>query len=192
MSDIRGFTTLSQWIDPQQVVRLLNRYLGTMADVVREYHGTVDEFIGDSVLALFGAPVGAEDDAQRAVACAIEMQRAMEGVNRLNREDGLPLLQMGIAVHHGRGHRGQHRVADPCQVRGPWRASRRRSRPCATCASSCADTAARPSREACTPRSWSRGGEEADLHTLRFTAMAPQVETFLKLVVAGDGPGSAW
>jgi class 3 adenylate cyclase/CheY-like chemotaxis protein len=101
MSDLRGFTPLTEGLEPEQVLRLLNRYLGTMADVVLAHQGTVDEFVGDAILAIFGAPVRRQDDARRAVACAVAMQEALTGLNRANEADGLPRLEMGIAVHTG-------------------------------------------------------------------------------------------
>jgi adenylate cyclase len=85
MSDLRGFTTLSEYLHPEEVVTILNRHLGTMVDVIRRYHGTIDEFIGDAILVIFGAPMQRADDAQRAVACAVEMQLAMAQVNAANR-----------------------------------------------------------------------------------------------------------
>jgi class 3 adenylate cyclase len=101
MSDLRGFTPLTEGLQPQQVLRLLNSYLGTMADVVLAHQGTVDEFVGDAILALFGAPVTRPDDARRAVACAVAMQEALVALNRGNEAHGLPRLEMGIAVHTG-------------------------------------------------------------------------------------------
>lgn len=101
MSDLRGFTQLADRIPPDRVVRLLNNYLETMVDVLLSFQGTIDEFIGDAILAIFGAPVLREDDALRAVACAVEMQRAMERVNDFNRREGLPVVEMGIAIHTG-------------------------------------------------------------------------------------------
>jgi class 3 adenylate cyclase len=101
MSDLRGFTPLTEGLAPQQVLRLLNSYLGTMADVVLAHQGTVDEFVGDAILALFGAPVTRPDDARRAVACAVAMQEALVALNRGNEAHGLPRLEMGIAVHTG-------------------------------------------------------------------------------------------
>jgi adenylate cyclase len=112
MSDLRGFTSLSGQLAPEQVVAILNRYLGTMVDVIMEYQGTIDEFIGDAIFVIFGAPVWREDHAQRAVACAVAMQLAMDAVNQQNRRDGLPEVEMGIGVNTGEvvvGNIGSHR-----------------------------------------------------------------------------------
>jgi adenylate cyclase len=101
MSDLRGFTSVSERLGPEQVVRLLNTYLGAMATIILKHQGTIDEFIGDAVLAIFGAPISRDDDARRAVACAVDMQLAMEAVNRQNQEEGLPSVEMGIAINTG-------------------------------------------------------------------------------------------
>ena len=101
MTDLRGFTSLSERLPPQRVVALLNRYLTTMVSVIKQYQGTIDEFIGDAIFVLFGAPVWQEDDAQRAVACAVAMQLAMAGINEQNRQEDLPEIEMGIGVHTG-------------------------------------------------------------------------------------------
>jgi class 3 adenylate cyclase len=101
MSDIRGFTTLSEQLQPAEVVTLINRYLAAMTDIIMAYQGTIDEFIGDAILAVFGAPQRRDDDADRAVQCALDMQAAMEEINRLNREDGLPEISTGIALNTG-------------------------------------------------------------------------------------------
>jgi adenylate cyclase len=87
MADLRGFTSLSERLSPERVVVILNRYLSTMAKIIKQYQGTIDEFIGDAIFVLFGAPIWQEDDAQRAVACAVQMQLAMVTVNEQNRED---------------------------------------------------------------------------------------------------------
>jgi class 3 adenylate cyclase len=112
MSDLRGFSSLASQLEPPQVVRLLNNYLGAMADVITRFQGTIDEFIGDAIMALFGAPLSREDDAERAVACAVAMQLAMASVNEQNRRDGLPEVRMGVAVNTGEvivGNIGSHR-----------------------------------------------------------------------------------
>ncbi|MGB8991561.1 MAG: adenylate/guanylate cyclase domain-containing protein [Desulfobaccales bacterium] len=101
MSDLRGFTALTADMHPEQVITFLNRYLGKMIEVLIDYRATIDEIIGDGILAFFGAPVSLEDHPARAVACALQMQAAMEEINRLNDADGLPYLQMGIAVNTG-------------------------------------------------------------------------------------------
>jgi PAS domain S-box-containing protein len=102
MSDLRGFTSLSERLAPERVVALLNRYLTAMVKVIKQHDGTIDEFIGDAIFVLFGAPVWREDDAQRAVACAVAMQLAMAEVNEQNRQEDLPDLEMGIGIHTGR------------------------------------------------------------------------------------------
>ncbi len=101
MSDLRGFTSMAEKLSPEQVLTIVNRYLGVMVDVILPYQGTINEFIGDAILVLFGAPVTRDDDAQRAVACAIAMQQAMATVNAQNREEGLPAVEMGIGIHTG-------------------------------------------------------------------------------------------
>lgn len=101
MSDLRGFTPLSERSTPQQVVEILNRYLGLMTEVIERHGGTIDEFIGDAILVIFGAPLSCDDHALRATACALEMQMAMEQFNVESRALGMPELQMGIAVNSG-------------------------------------------------------------------------------------------
>ena len=101
MSDLRGFTALAERLPPEHVVRLLNNYLGGMAEVITHYQGIIDEFIGDAIMALFGAPADRDDDAERAAACAVAMQLAMAEVNEKNRRDGLPDVEMGVAVNTG-------------------------------------------------------------------------------------------
>ena len=99
--DLRGFSALSERIPPERVVEVLNVYLGTMAEVIAEYGGTIDEYLGDGILVLFGAPVKREDHARRAVACALAMQLAMARVNERVADLGLPHLQMGIGINTG-------------------------------------------------------------------------------------------
>jgi len=100
-SDLRGFTGISERLPPEQVVGILNIYLEAMAEAIVSYQGTIDEFMGDGILVLFGAPTQRDDDPERAVACAIAMQRAMVGVNREMVDRGLPELEMGIGIHTG-------------------------------------------------------------------------------------------
>ncbi len=99
MTDLRGFTALSERLKPEQVVQMLNSYFEVMVDVVLQYNGTINEIIGDALLVIFGAPQEMSDRAQRAIACAIEMQNAMAKVNDQNRAQGLPELEMGIGLN---------------------------------------------------------------------------------------------
>lgn len=101
MADLRGFTSESDRLPAADVMRMLNRYLGVMTRVITEHHGTIDEFIGDAILAIFGAPLSRNDDPRRALRCALSMQHALGAVNDANARDGLPFLEMGIALHTG-------------------------------------------------------------------------------------------
>jgi adenylate cyclase len=101
MSDLRGFTAFADRLDPREVMRFLNRYLESMLHVILSYHGTIIEILGDGLLVLFGAPIGREDDPERAVACAVAMQLQMKGVNALLRQEKLPEIEMGIGIHTG-------------------------------------------------------------------------------------------
>jgi adenylate cyclase len=101
MSDLRGFTALAEQLEAAEVVALLNHYLSAMVGLIQQNGGTIDEIIGDAILVLFGAPLAMEDAAQRAVRCALEMQKAMGGVNEHNIQKRWPEIEMGIAVHTG-------------------------------------------------------------------------------------------
>jgi adenylate cyclase len=100
-SDLRGFTATSDRMPPEEVIKIINFYLKHMADVITRYQGTIDEFMGDGILVLFGAPTRREDDAERAIACAVGMQLAMAEVNQTMRAWGLPPLEMGIGINTG-------------------------------------------------------------------------------------------
>lgn len=102
MADIRGFTQLCSELEPEQVVTLLNEYLGTMTDIIMSHRGTIDEFLGDAILAVFGAPKADETHADNAVHCAIAMQRAVAAVNASNQKRQLPNITTGIAINTGR------------------------------------------------------------------------------------------
>jgi adenylate cyclase len=101
MADLRGFTSLSERLQPEQVLAIVNNFLRVMTAKLMHHQGTIDEFIGDAILAIFGAPVQRDDDALRGVACALEMQLAMDQVNRWNRSRDFPEIAMGIGVHTG-------------------------------------------------------------------------------------------
>lgn len=122
MTDLRGFTAISERLPPERMVTLINIYLGVMTEVILRHGGMVDEFIGDAILALFGAPSPRPDDAARAVACAVAMQRAMVEVNARSRAAGLPEVEMGIGLHTGEvvlGNIGSSRRAKYAVVGAP-------------------------------------------------------------------------
>lgn len=102
MTDLRGFTAMGERLSPENVISMLNIYLEQMTEIILKYNGTIIEFLGDGILALFGAPVTREDDVQRAVACALEMQLAIPRVNAKNRERHFPEVAMGIGINSGR------------------------------------------------------------------------------------------
>ncbi|MBE9032609.1 adenylate/guanylate cyclase domain-containing protein [filamentous cyanobacterium LEGE 11480] len=104
ISDLRGFSAIAEQYAPEQVMQLLNHYLSVMTDVITQYQGTIDELMGDSILVMFGAPTAREDDVDRALACAIAMQLAMENLGeRLDSEMAAQVqqLEMGIGLHWG-------------------------------------------------------------------------------------------
>lgn len=101
VSDLRGFTPLAEALRPEDVVSLINNYLSAMTDVINSHDGTIIDFVGDSVIAVFGAPFTHDDDAVRAIACAIDMQRAMAAVNETNALAGYPEIGMGVALDTG-------------------------------------------------------------------------------------------
>ena len=101
MSDLRGFTSMGASMAPNELVTIVNHYFETMVDVIEHHGGTVIEFLGDGIFAVFGAPNQNADHARQAVECAIEMQNAMADVNKWNRENGFPPMEMGIGINSG-------------------------------------------------------------------------------------------
>ena len=102
LTDLRGFTSVTEAQPVGVVLELLNKYLIEMSKVVTRWRGTIDKFMGDSIMVLFGAPHAGEDDVKRAVACAVEMQIAMDELNKRNKEIGMPPLYMGIGINTGK------------------------------------------------------------------------------------------
>ena len=101
MSDLRGFTAISERMDASDLLIMLNHYLGEMTEIIQRRHGTIIEFIGDGILAVFGAPVESSSHTSDAVAAALEMELAMDGINRWNAERDFPVLEMGIGLDTG-------------------------------------------------------------------------------------------
>lgn len=100
-SDIRGFTSLSERMSPDEIARLLTGYFTEMVEIVFEHGGTLDKFIGDALMALWGAPLAREDDADRAMRAALAMQRRLEQLNREAAGQGRPALGIGIGIDVG-------------------------------------------------------------------------------------------
>jgi adenylate cyclase len=100
-SDIRGFTALSEVTAPEKVVAMLNGYFSRQVGVIFAHSGTLDKFIGDAIMAFWGAPVVMEDHAARAVAAALEMSDALEAM-RKDLGDLVADLEIGIGIHSGR------------------------------------------------------------------------------------------
>ena len=113
MCDIRSFTNISEINKPEDVVNFLNTYFTHMVDIVKKYGGTVDKFIGDAIMVLFGAPISYNDNEKRAVQAAIEMYSQLDSIphNQLKLPDGIK-LDIGIGIHSGDVIVGQIGSAD--------------------------------------------------------------------------------
>jgi adenylate cyclase len=100
-SDIRGFTAMSEKRTAQDIVDMLNEYFELMVEVIFEYEGTLDKFVGDEIMALFGAPVAHPDDAYRAVKVAVEQMHALEEWNLVRAAEGEEPIRIGIGINTG-------------------------------------------------------------------------------------------
>jgi len=105
-SDIRGFTALSESMNPDDMATLLSEYFTEMVDCVFRNGGTLDKFMGDAVMAQWGAPIAAEDDADRAMTAALDMMRGLDELNKKWRAAGKPTLQIGIGLNYGEAFAG--------------------------------------------------------------------------------------
>jgi adenylate cyclase len=111
-ADLRGFTTMSEKFPPRELLALLNRYLDRMSREIERHGGVIDKFIGDAIMALFGAPVAQGDAADRALAAALAMEHALVDLNRELQAEGLAPLAIGVGVNTARvvaGNIGSHR-----------------------------------------------------------------------------------
>ncbi len=100
-ADIRGFTAFSEEQNPERVVGLLNRYFSAMSEIIFENGGTLDKYIGDGLMAIFGAPSATPKDADNAVKTAIDMQKRLQSLNDELKSDGFPEIAIGIGLHTG-------------------------------------------------------------------------------------------
>jgi adenylate cyclase len=100
-ADVRGFTRLAEHAPPEQVVELLNLYFSEMSEIVFDHRGTLDKYLGDGLMALFGAPTTTPKDAANAVSAAVAMQRRVPKINEAFRARGLPEISIGIGLNTG-------------------------------------------------------------------------------------------
>src|SRR5882724_3592113 len=100
-ADIRGFTRISEHAPPEKIVSLLNRYFSAMTDIIFAHGGTLDKYLGDGLMALFGAPTTTPEDASNALNAAVAMQRRILGINTELRQEGLSEVGVGIGLHTG-------------------------------------------------------------------------------------------
>ncbi len=100
-SDIRGFTRMSEGMAPGEVMDLLNEYFEVMIEVLFRHRGTFDKYVGDELMALFGVPVPLQNAALAAVACALDMKRALAEFNAKQQDKGKQTLQIGFGIHSG-------------------------------------------------------------------------------------------
>jgi class 3 adenylate cyclase len=100
-TDFAGFSTLTGRMDPHEIVRELNRYFDVLVPIIKKYGGFPDKYIGDAIVAIFGAPIPLSDHAERAVECAVEMQKAMRKLNDTRRKQGKMVFEMRIGLNTG-------------------------------------------------------------------------------------------
>ena len=100
-TDIRGFTSMSENMEPEQVVMTLNEYFSEMIDIVFKHNGTLDKIIGDELMVVFGAPLAAEDDTERALNTAVEMQNKIKELNNIRKQRGEDPVLVGAGINKG-------------------------------------------------------------------------------------------
>ena len=100
-SDIRGFTSMSETMSPDDIVKLLTEYFTEMVEIVFEHGGTLDKFMGDAIMALWGAPLATGDDPDKAMAAALEMMTVLAELNRKWAEQGRRQVNIGIGINFG-------------------------------------------------------------------------------------------
>jgi adenylate cyclase len=124
-SDIRGFTAIAEGMGPDAIAKFLSEYFTEMVEVIFEHGGTLDKFIGDAIMALWGAPIAHTDDPDRALRAALAMQRSIGRLNERWASQGRPEIGVGIGINHGEvfaGNIGSHRrleytvLGDPVNI----------------------------------------------------------------------------
>ena len=99
--DIRSFTAMSEKMEASDVVLLLNKYFTALGKCITDHHGIINKYIGDAIMAIFGAPVSSKNSARDAFEAAIDMRKALQKVNEDFEKEGFPQLKFGIGIHTG-------------------------------------------------------------------------------------------
>ena len=129
-SDLRGFTSFSESLEPERVIEALNRYLTEMSEAILDHGGTLVAYMGDGIMAVFGAPLQQDDHADRALEAAREMLDRLEGFNHWLRDQELhDGFKMGIGLNSGAGDVRQRRLRAPPGVHGAGRHHQHRGAP---------------------------------------------------------------
>lgn len=100
-SDVRGFTTISEGLDPKQLSRLMNEYLTPMTQIIHKHRGTIDKYIGDAIMAFWGAPLADPDNARHGLLAALEMQSTLASLQAKFKSEGWPEIKIGVGVNTG-------------------------------------------------------------------------------------------
>ncbi len=100
-SDVRGFTAMSEGMDPEALVKILNRYMTRMVRVILSHGGVVDKYVGDAIMALWGVPLTKNGDVENAIKACLGMRQALAELNEELKAEGLPLLKIGMGLNHG-------------------------------------------------------------------------------------------
>ena len=127
-TDIRGFTSMSDGRAPEEVVNTLNEYFEVMVDILFQYTGTLDKFVGDEIIGLFGAPIAIDDAPFKAVSCALSMMQALAEFNRTRASEGLPAINIGAGINTGKvitGSIGSTRALQYTAIGGPMNVASR-------------------------------------------------------------------
>jgi adenylate cyclase len=114
-SDIRGFTSLSETMDPEALVEVLHEFLDPMSEIIVKHGGTIDKYIGDAIMALFGAPLDMPDHSRQACRTALEMVQSLKALDQEWLEQGRPTLRIGLGINSGPvsvGNMGSSRLFD--------------------------------------------------------------------------------
>ena len=101
-TDIEGFTTISETVTPKELTEQLSQYFELMTRIINKHNGTIDKFIGDAVMAFWGAPLEIDNCMQKTVIAAVEIQKELTVLNAIWESENKPMLKTRIGIHHGK------------------------------------------------------------------------------------------